>query len=104
MCRWLTKTSEIRSNLRGGSGARFADIEQEGAPVEHQLDQRPRIRATGSQFGALSSFGNGRSRSKRAATAAMHPPTTNAAAEPPAIQTTPAPALAANAVMPIATS
>jgi hypothetical protein len=56
------------------------------------------------QLGALTPPGNGRSSNNTRALAAMHAPTTNAAAGPPTIQITPALALAPNAVTPIATS
>jgi hypothetical protein len=56
------------------------------------------------QLEALTPPGNGRSSNNTRALAAMHAPTTNAAAGPPTIQITPALALAPNAVTPIATS
>jgi hypothetical protein len=67
----------------------------------------PIIRADGyagvRKVQVFAAFGNGQSRSMRPAAAAIHAPMPKAAAGPLAIQSTPAPALAANVATPMAT-
>lgn len=79
-------------------------VQRNESPTSSIHGARIRRQVTGYQLGKLSPRGNGRSRSKRPAMAAKHAPTMNAAAEPPTIQSTPAPVLAAKAITPIATS